>query len=127
MTRRTRMAVMADLLSEPGITLEDVTLLMMVDREVRRVVADAVDFELIAANLDRPDAEKYGTHTDGSPRYAPGWYVAQGIETGIVEDLWGALRGVLTCEDRDEHGHVCIGSLLHETCHHDGNGCNWDA
>ena len=123
--RRTRMDAMADLLTEPGIEPEDVTLLALVDRAVRGVVNGAVNFQLVAENIDRPDAEKYGTHPDGSPRYAPAWYTLQGAMTGIHESLYGALREVLSCESVDEHGHLCIGSIGHDTCCWDGNGCNW--
>lgn len=125
MNRRTRMDHQADLLAEPGIEPHEVTLLALVDRAVRRVVAGEVNFGLSAANLDRPDADKYGTHPDGSPCYAPEWYVAQGIKTGINERLYGALCEVLSCESVDEHGHVCTGSIGHESCCWDGNGCNW--
>ena len=125
MKRRTRMDAQADLLAEPGIQPEDVTLLAIVDREVRRVVNQAVNFHLIADNIDRPDASKYGTHPDGTPCYAPAWYVVQAVKTGIHEQLYGALRDVLSCESVDEHGHRCIGSLGHETCCWDGDGCNW--
>lgn len=34
-------------------------------------------------------------------------------------------RATGTCEDRDVHGHWCAGSLLHDSQHWDGNGCNW--
>lgn len=119
-----RMAVMADLLAE-GRNPEEVTLLAIVDRAVRRLVAQAVNFELIASNIDRPNADKYGTHPDGSPRYAPEWYVAQGIATGINEGLYGVLSNLLGCDSVDAEGHACIGSLLHETNHWDGNGSNW--
>ncbi len=125
MGRRTRMEAQADLLAEPGIEPHEVTLLAIVDREVRRVVNAAVNFHLVADNIDRPDAAKYGTHPDGKPRYAPAWYVAQSIKTGINEALYGALRDVLSCESVDEHGHVCVGSIGHETNCWDGNGCNW--
>ena len=127
MTRRTRMEATSDLLADPAYGVEDVTLLALVHHEMVELVNESVAFELIAANLDRPNAEKYGTHPDGSPRYAPEWYVAQGIKTGIHEALYGKLRGVLSCEEKDEHGHPCIGSVLHESVHWDGNGCNWTA
>jgi hypothetical protein len=119
------MAAQADLLAEAGIEPEDVTLLALVDREVRRVVNASVNFHLVAENIDRPNADKYGTHPDGSPRYAPQWYTVQAVKTGIHEQLYGALCDVLSCESVDEHGHVCIGSIGHETCCWDGNGCNW--
>lgn len=104
-----RFQAMADLLAEPGIAVEDVHLLALVDRAVRVVVNQELKFALVADNIDRPDAEQYGTHPDGTPCYAPAWYVAQGFATGIHERLYGALRAVLSCESRDEHGHVCIG------------------
>lgn len=119
-----RLSVSADLLAD-GYEPDEVTLLAIVDRVVRQLVNRAVVFELVAANVDRPDASKYGIHPDGSPRYAPEWYVAQGVSTGIHEGLYGVLKTVLGCDSVDEHGHACTGSLLHETCHWDGNGCNW--
>ena len=125
MARRTRMAASADLLAEGQYEPHEVTILALVDREVRRLVAFAVDFELVAKNLDRPDAAKYGTHPDGSPCHAPEWYVAQGIKTGINEQLYGVLRGVLSCEEVDADGHPCVGSVAHESAHWDGNGNNW--
>jgi hypothetical protein len=123
---RNRLSVSADLL-EDGYEPHEVTLLAIVDRAVREMVNMEVAFGLTAANLDKPNAEKYGSHPDGSPRYAPEWYVAQGISTGIHERLYGTLTSVLYCDAVDEHGHRCSGSLLHETCHWDGNGCNWEA
>lgn len=127
MTRRTRMEATADLLSDPAYGIEDVTLLAIVHREMIELVNESVAFHLIADNVDRPNANKYGTHPDGSPSYAPEWYMAQAIKTAIHEGLYGKLAGVLSCESVDEHGHHCIGSLLHETNCWDGNGCNWNA
>lgn len=123
--KRGRMEATADLLAESGIQPEDVTLLTLVDRAVRQLVARSVAFDLSAANKDRPDAAKYGSHPDGSPCYAPEWYMAMSIKTGINEGLHGTLREVLSCESRDEHGHICVGSIGHESCCWDGNGCNW--
>lgn len=123
--RRTRMAAAADLLAEGQYEPDEVTILALVDREVRRLITTAVNFELVAKNLDRPDADKYGAHPDGTPRYAPEWYVAQGVKTGINEGLYGVLRGVLSCEEVDADGHPCIGSVAHESAHWDGNGNNW--
>lgn len=123
--KRTRMEATADLLADPAYGAEDVTLLALVHHEMIELVNESVDFHLIANNVDRPNAEKYGTHSNGSPRYAPEWYMAQAIKTAIHEGLYGKLSGVLCCEEIDEHGHRCTGSLLHETCHWDGNGCNW--
>lgn len=125
MSRRTRMEAMADYMAETGCDPEDVTLLAIVHREIVALVNESVDFHLIADNVDRPDATKYGSHSDGSPRYAPEWYMAQAVKTAIHEGLYGRLREVLSCESIDEHGHRCIGSVMHETCCHDGNGCNW--
>lgn len=124
MSAEHRMAAQAELLAE-GREPEEVTLLAMVDRAVRQLVNRSVSFELIAQNIDRPDAAKYGTHPDGTARYAPEWYVAQDVATGIHEGLHGVLADLLGCDSTDEHGHHCIGSLLHETNHWDGNGCNW--
>lgn len=115
----------AELLAK-GYEPNEITLLALTDLAVRQLVKRAVDFELSGANIDRPNAEKYGTHTDGSPRYAPEWYAIQGVKTGIMEGLYGTLCSVLTCSSVDEHGHRCIGSVGHETCHWDGNGCNWE-
>lgn len=125
--RRTRMEASADLLADPAYSPEDVTVLMVTYHEMIQLVNGAVHFALVADNKDRPDAEKYGTHPDGSPCYAPEWYMAQSIKTGIHEGLYGALAGVLSCEEIDEHGHPCVGSILHDTCHWDGDGCNWEA
>lgn len=119
------MAIAADLLAEGAYGVEDVSILTMALHELTQMVNECVAFALIADNIDRPDAAKYGTHPDGSPMYAPAWYVAQGIKTDIHERLYGVLRGVLSCEEVDEHGHRCLGSILHDECHHDGNGCNW--
>jgi hypothetical protein len=116
----------ADALADPcGLQPEEVTVRLLVDREVRQLVNQAVFFTLAARNLERPDADKYGTHPDGSPRYAPEWYVAQDVSTGIHEGLYGVLCGVLSCEEIDEDGHHCIGSWMHESNHWDGNGHNW--
>lgn len=120
-----RMAIEADLLAE-GYDPDELTLLAVVHRRMVDLVNQAVAFELIAKNRDRPDAAKYGTHPDGTPRYAPEWYTAQGIGTHLHESLHGALRELLSCESVDEDGHRCIGSLLHTTCHWDGNGNNWE-
>lgn len=119
-----RMSITADLLAE-GYEPEEIALLPIVDRAVRWLINASVNFHLVAANVDRPDAEKYGTNPDGSPRYAPEWYMAQQVATAIHEGLHGTLSDVLQCESVDEHGHKCIGSLMHETNHWDGNGCNW--
>lgn len=124
MTRHTRMEAMADLLAQ-GYEPDEVTVLAITHKAMIQLVNESVDFHLIADNVDRPNAEKYGTHPDGSPCYAPEWYMAQAIKTAIHEGLYGTLKAVLGCEEVDEHGHRCIGSLLHETCHWDGNGCNW--
>ena len=115
----------AELLAR-GYEPHEITLLALTERAVRRLIDSAVAFELSGGNIDRPDARKYGTHPDGSPRYAPEWYAVQGAKTGIMEGLHGALRSVLTCPSTDEHGHHCTGSVGHETCHWDGDGCNWD-
>jgi hypothetical protein len=120
------MEAMADFIADhPSHEPDEVTLLAVVHQAMVDLVNESVAFELIADNIDRPDADKYGTHPDGSPRYAPQWYTAQGIKTGIHESLYGRLRELLSCEDRDQHGHPCIGSLLHDGFHHDGDGCNW--
>jgi hypothetical protein len=119
-----RLSVSADLLRD-GYEPNEVTLLAIVDRVVRDLVNREVAFGLSAANLDRPDAAKYGTHPDGSPCHAPEWYVAQGISTGIHEGLYGALKSVLGCESVSESGRECIGSIMHETLHWDGHGLNW--
>lgn len=104
---------------------DEVDLLSIVHQAMIDLVNREVRFGLVADNIDRPNAEKYGTHPDGSPRYAPEWYAVMGVKTGIHESLYGTLRKLLSCEHRDEHGHECIGSLLHVTVHHDGNGNNW--
>lgn len=134
MTKRTRMEATADLL-ERGYDPEDVTLLAIVHAEMIELVNTSVDFHLIADNVDRPNAEKFGTHPDGSPCYAPEWYMAQAIKTAIHEGLYGTLADVMSCESKcPEHGHVCIGSVGHyvgptggalSAGHWDGNGCNW--
>lgn len=116
--------VSAQLLAE-GYEPDEITPLAMAHRVMVDLVNESVDFHLIADNVDRPDAAKYGTHPDGSPRYAPQWYMAQAVKTAIHEGLYGTLAGVLTCVSTDEHGHACIGSLNHTTGHWDGNGCNW--
>lgn len=121
-----RMRIEADMLAE-GYEPDELTLLAVAIRSVVEVVNQAVAFELIAKNLDQPDAAKYGTFPDGRPMHAPEWYVAQGIATGIHESLYGALEAVLGCESVDDVGHRCVGSILHTTCHWDGNGNNWDA
>ena len=118
------MSATADLLAE-GYEPADITMRLIVELEVRHLVNAAVAFELSAHNIDRPDAAKYGTHPDGSPRYAPEWYIAQGVKTGIHEGLFGALCGVLSCEEIDPDGRRCIGGVLHESWHWDGNGNNW--
>ena len=118
------MEAMADLLAQ-GYEPDEVTVLAITHKAMIQLVNESVAFHLIADNVDRPNAEKYGTHPDGSPCYAPEWYMAQVIKTAIHEGLYGTLKAVLGCEEVDEHGHACIGSLLHETCHWDGNGCNW--
>jgi hypothetical protein len=124
--RRSRMRAAADALAaERDLQPDDITVRFLVEREVRRLVNFAVSFELSARNIDQPDATKYGTHPDGRPRHAPEWYVAQGIATGIHEDLHGVLSDVLSCEEIDAHGRRCVGSLMHETPHWDGNGNNW--
>lgn len=120
-----RMEAMADYMADSGADPEDVTILAVAHHELIQLVNESVDFHLIADNVDRPDADKYGTHPDGSPCYAPEWYMAQAVKTAIHEGLYGVLRRVLSCEEQDEHGHVCVGSVLHETGHWDGNGCNW--
>lgn len=124
MAERNRMAVMADLLAQ-GREPDEVTLLAIVHHELIDLINREVHFALVADNIDRPDA-RYGTGRDGEPSYAPAWYVAQGIKTGLHEALYGTLKAVLGCDSVDEHGHKCLGSLAHETCHWDGNGCNWD-
>lgn len=124
MKARSRIAAMADLLSE-GLEPHEVTVRMVVDREVRALVARAVNFELAAMNIDQPNGDRYGFQPNGSPRYAPEWYVAQGIKTGINEGLYGVLADVLSCEETDSDGRPCIGSILHDSWHWDGNGNNW--
>jgi hypothetical protein len=61
-----------------------------IDQAMRRLIAFAVDFELVAQGLDLPDA-KYGTDPRGRPMHAPEWYVAHGIKTHFNESLSNAL------------------------------------
>ena len=123
---RRQIAVTALLLAE-GYEPDEITLRSMVDRAVRDLVSAEVEFELEAKNLNQPDAEKYGTHPDSSPMYAPEWYVAHGISTGIHERLYGTLSDLLSCEVRDVKGRKCSGSILHPMIwgHWDGNGNHW--
>lgn len=121
-----QIALAAQLLSE-GYEPDEITLLAMTHRRVVDLVNESVQFHLIADNVDRPDADKYGTHADGTPRYAPEWYMAQAVKTAIHEGLYGALRDVLRCPSVSDMGNRCTGSVLHTTCHWDGNGDNWEA
>jgi len=105
----------ADLLSE-GYEPADITILAIVDHEVRRLVTRAVNFTLSAKNLDQPK--------DG--KYAPEWYVAHDVGTHINEGLRPLLRDLLTCESVYD-GKRCVGSILHATDHWDGNGTSWPA
>lgn len=121
-----RMKATADFLADhPDYDPEEVSLLAVVHQAMIDLVNREVRFHLVAANIDRPDAAKYGTHPDGSPRYAPEWYAVMGTKTGIHESLYGTLRKLLSCEHRAEDGRECIGSLLHVTVHHDGQGNAW--
>jgi len=74
---------------------DDVTILAIVDLTVRRLVDASVAFHLQAKNVDRPDAAKYGSFPDGSPKHAPELYMAQSIKTaidiGVGEDVVGQL------------------------------------
>ncbi len=119
------MAVTADVLAD-GYEPDEIGLRQLVDYEICHLINLTVAFELSARNLDRPNADKYGTHPDGTPRYAPEWYVAQSIRTGLHEDLDPVLYNLLSCDDDDGNGHRCIGALGHNgPWHHDGNGENW--
>lgn len=126
MSAQTYMSVLADYMgANPGCEPDEISLRDLVAWQVTHLVNESVDFELIGAGLDRPNAEKYGTHPDGSPRYAPEWYVVHGAATGIHEGLRAALDAVLSCRSVDQHGHACIGGIGHACAHHDGDGCNW--
>ena len=103
----------ADLWAE-GYEPEDITILAIVDHEVRRLVNSAVSFTLSAKNLDRP--------RDG--KYAPEWYVAKEVGTYIHEGLRPLLNGLLRC-DSVHDGKCCVGSILHATDHWDGAGASW--
>lgn len=108
--RRTRMHAQAEFLAQPGIDVADVTLLMLVNQAMVDLVNEEVGIALHYENV-----------VDGSPE----WQVAASIRTGIHEALYGRLKELLSCEERDEHGHWCAGSLFHDSDHWDGSGCNW--
>jgi len=118
-----RMAVTADLLAE-GYEPDELSLFHVTHRLLVEFINSEVNFELIANNIDRPNADKYGTHPDRSPRYAPEWYTAQSIKTGLHERLYGVLKTVLSCEAEDS-GKRCVGGVGHACCHWDGDGHNW--
>lgn len=123
---RERMALEADFLAEnPADDPSEVGPLQLAVFAVRRLINGSVAFELSGSNLDRPDAAKYGTFADGTPRHAPQWYAAHGAATGIHEGLYGVLRAALMCPASDDEGHACIGGIGHDACHHDGEGTNW--
>jgi hypothetical protein len=94
-------------------------------RRITELINSAADFQLVATNTDRPNADKYGTHPDGSPRYAPEWYAVQSVKTGFINGLYGALNDCLRCLSLNADDRWCIGALGHEGWHHDGDGASW--
>ena len=107
----------ADLLGE-GYEPHEITPCHIIERELRRLINQVTEFELIANNIDRPKA-------DG--KYDPRWYTAQGVKTGFHEGLAEVLYDLMACRSLSASGLKCYQSAEHGGWHADGNGVSWDA